>query len=161
MALESQDDEKINEAILRFFFEEFDPQRVEEIDGLLEKNLGNEDHLFTDLQLEYHIAAPPQVVQPVPYNAKPGMSSEAKGGEEEKSSEPLAVPKRRPSYVVSGMRRQSGWEMNAIDAALTDKMVEGGAAEYQAKAVVSVATAANAGMSLPPFAPGGVRKAGD
>lgn len=52
-ALESQDDRAINEAVLRFFFEEYDPSRLSEIDSLLNANRGREDALFAELGRAY------------------------------------------------------------------------------------------------------------
>jgi hypothetical protein len=53
MALESENDRKINEEILKNFFLDHDPARVSEVDVLLDAFVSREEVLFERLQLQY------------------------------------------------------------------------------------------------------------
>jgi len=156
MALEQEDENEINRAVLRFFLEENDPDRLGEVDSLLAQFAGNEEVLFINLNKEYNAAPPAEDGRKPPTDeiASQGTST-VFSGEEEKSPEPSQVSRRRPSYVVSGMRKESGWALNAADEELKQKMEDAGADEEVVHVVVAVANA----NQIEPFAPGGVTTA--
>jgi len=52
-ALSDGDERGVNAAVLKFFFEEHDPSRVNEIDGLLSSNQGREEAFFLELSTQY------------------------------------------------------------------------------------------------------------
>jgi hypothetical protein len=52
-ALENDDDRGINKAILNMFFEEHDPQRLTEVESLLDSYQGREESLFLELTAKY------------------------------------------------------------------------------------------------------------
>lgn len=155
LALEQQDDREINKAILRLFLEENDPDRVGEIDELLTQFKGTEELLFLQLNREYN---PPESSNDE--SAKPAVASDeiksvgtstvASYGEEEKTPDPSAN-RRRPSFVVSGMKKESGWALNAADEDLKQRMAESGASSDAVSVVVNMAAA-----NQEPFAPGGL-----
>ena len=156
LALEENDEREINRAILRFFLEENDPDRIAEVDTLLNQFAGNEETLFISLNKEYNNPPPtsndesdqkPNAVDEI---RSVGTSTVFSQGEEEKSPDPATIQRRRPSYVVSGLRRESGWTLNAVDDEMKQKMEESGEPQNVVSTVVSVATA-----NAEPFAPGG------
>ncbi|KAH9256027.1 hypothetical protein BASA81_005803 [Batrachochytrium salamandrivorans] len=123
MALETQDEMEINRAVLRFFLEEMDPDRVDQLDDLLVQFEGKEELLFLDLHNTY--GAPPAAE------------------EEEAAPLPKATGTRRASFVVSGVKKEdgSGWEMNNANEELVDKMKESGEDSAVLAAVVKHAEA--------------------
>jgi len=52
-AINRDDDVGVNKAVLKFFFEEHDPTRVQEVDQLLAANAGREETLFVELSAQY------------------------------------------------------------------------------------------------------------
>ena len=160
-ALEMNDENAINEAVLRFFFEEHDQERLDEIDALLAANQGREDALFVELAEAY---AAMQV-------ADGGSGDAAAGGQAAGTASaqpPVAAPTaaagaasaarapgaatggsaaRRPSLIVSGMRRSSGWQMNAGGEDMKNKMQEAG---ENSQVIDTVVSAASSSPPLPP-----------
>jgi len=150
MALENEDDQEINRAVLRFFLEENDPERLGDIERLLQEFAGNEELLFVSLQQEYSPTVQERKGEVGISKPPPSISNNSE--EEEKSTDtPLQeVNRRRPSFVVSGMKKDNGWELNATDDGLKEKMASSGEAPEIVRAVVNVAT-----ESPTPYAPGG------
>jgi len=52
-AIDRNDDAGVNRAVLKFFFEEHDPSRVNQVDELLKENVGREETLFLELSTQY------------------------------------------------------------------------------------------------------------
>jgi hypothetical protein len=152
IALEQEDEAEINRAVLRFFLEENDPERLKEIDSLLQQFAGSEEVLFVSLHKEYSPALSDERKQPIPDDAaSAGTSTVASLGEEEKSPEPSAVNRRRPSYVVSGVKKDAGWALNPADDDMKIRMASSGEDAERVQSIVAVAAA----NQLEPFAPGG------
>jgi len=161
LALEQQDEKEINRAVLRFFLEENDPERLGDLDQLLDQFAGSEEVLFVNLQKEYvSPTAAAMEIRKQPVIERDGESagtstvgSFSSGGEEEKTPDlATAGNRRRPSYVVSGMKKESGWSLNAADDELKQKMEDSGATPKTVEVLVSVASA----NYTEAFAPGGV-----
>ncbi len=139
LALEQEDEEEINRAVLRFFLEENDPERVDEIDDMLNEFAGEEEVLFVNLHNEYS----PMISARKKASSSVVSVGDLGGG----STNP--PDRRRSSFVVSGRKKQDGnWEMNATDEELQNKMEESGVAPEKLTIVVKTAQQAA-------FAPGG------
>jgi len=147
-ALETGDERQINEAVLRLFFEEHDVGMLNAVEELLDSHEGKEDELFEELQKEYielqlvHEEDEPASQQPPVDGAPPRRKSSVfakppaalstvQNDDEEKSNEQPALTqeqKRRPSFIVSAMKKVDGeWAVNIQDAQMKEKMLESGA----------------------------------
>jgi len=159
VALDKQDERAINEAVLRFFFEEHDISRIDEIPALLDANVGREERLFVELARQYPeggvapapAAAPARVSAPTPSGLPPtsgrrisfvdAMASSASTG----AGGATASGVRRPSFIVSGVRTASGaWDVNPSESTevLREKMEEKGETPAAVEAVVAATEAA-------------------
>ena len=159
LALEKDDERAINEAVLRFFFEEHDRDRLNEIDALLDANRGREELLFVELSQAYAgggaaaaaAGAAEDAAGPGGAAATTTTATETAASSSDQPPPPPQVSeRRRPSFIVSGVRRGSGWEMNAQDEELKSKMAEAGAAPDVIETVVSAAAAQEEQSAAPP-----------
>ena len=150
-ALETGDERLINEAVLRLFFEEHDQGMLNAVDALLDQHEGKEDELFEELQKEYiqlqlvhedepesqsgSVAAQTPLRRKSTVTQPPTMAESAtKDHDEEKSDSPALTQeqKRRPSFIVSAMKKVDGeWAVNIQDSQLKEKMLESGADEKE------------------------------
>jgi hypothetical protein len=111
-AIKTHDEAALNESVLRFFFEQHDPARIDQAPKLLAANRGREDALFLELSSQY----------PEPGTAYSFMVVQAGLPSASASPPPPAsgdgnsnAQKRRPSFITSGIRRQSGWAVSLQD----------------------------------------------
>jgi hypothetical protein len=99
-AINRDDDEGINKAVLKFFFEEHDPKRVEEVDQILTSNQGREDVLFLELSAQY-----PEPSMQIAFEL---VEAEKKRGEAQNWA---TFDDDAP--ILNGMRRPTGiWAVN-------------------------------------------------
>jgi len=145
-ALETGDERQINEAVLRLFFEEHDEGMLNAVDALLDAHEGKEDELFEELQKEYielqlvHEEDEPASQQPALDGAPPRRKSSvfaqpaptplAAAQHDDDAEKPALTQeqKRRPSFIVSAMKKVDGeWAVNIQDAQMKEKMLESGA----------------------------------
>ena len=117
-----QDEAALNASVLKFFFENHDPKRVGEVDALLEQNKGREEAFFVELSYQYPepgIAYSFLVVQqeqaPSAVSAAAPSSSFSQSTSNNDNNSVNNSAKRRPSFITSGIRRQSGWQVNLSD----------------------------------------------
>ena len=99
-AINHGNDHDINQAVLKFFFEEHDPSRVKEVENLLQENIGREETLFVELSAQY-----PEPSLPVAFAI---VDAEKKIEEcKDWANFDDATP------ILNGMRRPTGvWALN-------------------------------------------------
>ena len=107
--------------MLRFFFEEHDQARLDEVEELLAAHAGREDALFVELSEAYESARPAQVG----VGEAAGSPPVAPPSRKESAPQVEADARRRPSLIVSGVRRGSAWRMNALEEESQERALEG------------------------------------
>lgn len=89
----------INRAILRMFFQEFDPKRLHTIDKLLEEYRGSEDELFAEIAWNY----PEHANRLVTFSIYASYEADDEGNTSSEDENDSTPHHRRPSYIISSL----------------------------------------------------------
>ena len=100
VALSSGTEDDVNRAILKMFFEEFDPSRLNEIDLLLHKFKGEEDELFADIAWNY----PEHADRLIAFSINAAYSTDNASTKRINEVIVQDETRRRPSFVVAALK---------------------------------------------------------